>query len=122
MPKTRRPSRPTAGKPLTLRFGGLVQAHRRRRGMTQEELAEKAGVSKDLIAKVETGLTGARYQNIQAIADALSVDAAELFTGELPNGSLMRPEMAELFVTLAKLSEADFAWVKGVIEAALRNK
>lgn len=122
MPKSRKPSRPTAGKPLTIRFGGLVRAHRNRLDITQEELADRAGVSKDLIAKIETGVTGARFQNIQAISDALSVDPAELFSGELSHGSLMRPEVAELFVRLANLSDDEFIGIKAVIDAALKMK
>jgi transcriptional regulator with XRE-family HTH domain len=116
------PPRPTAGKPLTVRFGGLVRLHRDRLEITQMELAERAGVSKDLIAKIESGATGARFQNIQSIADALGVDPAELFSAELPRGSLMSPQLAQLFGRLAKLSDSDFAWIKGVIDAALRPR
>jgi transcriptional regulator with XRE-family HTH domain len=46
---------------LRKRFGRLLAAHRRRRGFTQEALAEAADVSPDTIAKIEIGATGARF-------------------------------------------------------------
>jgi transcriptional regulator with XRE-family HTH domain len=65
---------------LRKRFGELLAAHRRRRGMTQEDLAEAAGLSVDMISKIEVGATGARFPSIERLAKAGQVDPAELFT------------------------------------------
>lgn len=107
---------------LRKRFGSLVAVHRRRIGLTQEVLAEKAGISVDMISKIETGATGARFPVIERLADALGVDPAELFTSEIPGGAINRGPLVDLTTQLAGLSEIDLRWISGVIEAALRSR
>lgn len=65
---------------LRKRFGGLVVAHRRRRGMTQQQLADAARLSPTMIGRIEAGTTGARFPSIERIAKALDVDPAQLFS------------------------------------------
>lgn len=67
---------------LHRRFGHLVATHRKRRGWTQVQLAEAIGMSVDMVAKMEVGVTGARFPTIEKLAVALEVDPAELFTTE----------------------------------------
>ncbi len=107
---------------LRKRFGRLVSAHRRRIGLTQEALAEKAGVSVDMISKIETGATGARFPVIERLSGALSVDPAELFTTEVPGGAINRGALTDLTTQLAGLSPTELRWITGVIEAALRSR
>jgi transcriptional regulator with XRE-family HTH domain len=107
---------------LRKRFGALVAAHRRRLGITQEALAEKAGVSVDMISKIETGATGARFPVIERLAVSLGVDPAELFTTEIPSGAINRGPLVDLTTQLAGLSATDLRWITGVMEAALRNR
>lgn len=102
---------------LRKKFGHLVAAHRRRRGMTQEDLAKAAGLSPDMIGKIETGLSGARFPAIERIAAALDVDPAELFTTELPNGAIRRGVYNDISIHLAGLSDADLKKVLRVLEA-----
>ena len=104
---------------LRKRFGRLVAAHRKRRGLTQEELAEAADVSPDTIAKIEIGVTGARFPVIQRLADALEIDPAELFSTEIPSGALMRGKFAGLSMRLATLSESELDWVGRLLDVAL---
>jgi transcriptional regulator with XRE-family HTH domain len=107
---------------LRKRFGTLVAAHRRRIGSTQEALAEKAGVSVDMISKIETGATGARFPVIERLAEALGVDPAELFTTEIPGGAINRGPLTDLTMPLAGLPPGDLHWITGVVEAALRSR
>lgn len=107
---------------LRKRFGSLVAAHRRRVGITQEALAEKAGVSVDMISKIETGATGTRFPVIERLGNALGVDPAELFTTEIPTGAIKRGPLIHLTTQLAGLSDADLRWITGVVDAALRNR
>ena len=65
---------------LRKRFGRLLAAHRKRRALTQEALAEAAEVSPDTIAKIESGATGARFPVIERLTAVLEIDPAELFT------------------------------------------
>lgn len=107
---------------LRARFGSLLKAHRVRLGLTQEALAERAGISTDMISKIEGGASGARFGVITQLAKALGVDPAELFTPDLPHGQLQRSTLTEITSRLASLSEGDLKWLKGIFEAALRPK
>lgn len=107
---------------LRKRFGRLVMTHRKRAGFTQEELAEQAGISVDTVAKIEVGATGARFPMIEKIAGALQVDPAELFSAEVPSGTLQRGTLRELTIRLASLPDDQLRWIGGVIDAALKGK
>lgn len=55
-------------------FGNLLRTHRRLAGLTQEELAERAGVSARSISDLERGLKRAPYPNtVRRLADALDL-------------------------------------------------
>jgi transcriptional regulator with XRE-family HTH domain len=107
---------------LRARFGGLVKAHRGRLGLTQEALAERAGISTDMVSKIEGGASGARFGVITQLAEALGVDPAELFTPDLPNGQLQRSTLTEITIRLANLGDSELKWLKDILDAALRPK
>jgi transcriptional regulator with XRE-family HTH domain len=63
-------------------IGARLKAIRRERNLTQEMLAEAAGVSKDIIAKLEQGRRlSARTDTLIKLANALDVDLSD-FTGK----------------------------------------
>jgi transcriptional regulator with XRE-family HTH domain len=108
---------------LKKRFGTLVAAHRKRRGMTQQELADATtpNLSLNMIGRIETGKTGVSLATIVNLAKALGVNEAELFTAELPNSSLMTPQLSALTVRLSSLPEAQLEWLARLIDVALDN-
>jgi transcriptional regulator with XRE-family HTH domain len=55
---------------------------RRRRVLTLEELAEKAGVGRNTIWRLEHGLMGAQPRTIRKLAKALDVEPEELVKTE----------------------------------------
>lgn len=73
---------------LKKRFGEHVQAFRKRRGLTQEELAEAIDKSVDQISNIERGATSTRLDTALAIASALDVPLPQFFT--FPNESRTR--------------------------------
>lgn len=101
---------------LRKKFGQLVAAHRRRRGLTQQALAHAAKLSPDMIGKIEVGATGARFPAIERIAAALEVDPAELFTTEVHNGAFRNGLYSDITLHLVGLSEADLKKVLRVLE------
>lgn len=107
---------------LRKRFGRLVAVHRRTAGLTQDQLAAVASVSVDMISKIETGTTGARFPLIERLAEALGIDPAELFTTELPSAKSRNPVFTALTVRLAGLNDEDLIWINGVVEAALKQR
>jgi transcriptional regulator with XRE-family HTH domain len=54
---------------------------RRRRVLTLEELAEKAGVGRNTIWRLEHGVMGAQPRTIRKLAKALDVEPQDLVAG-----------------------------------------
>jgi DNA-binding Xre family transcriptional regulator len=52
------------------RIGALLQEARIQKGMTQEELAEKAGTTKSYISKIENNIKEVRFSTLQKIVEA----------------------------------------------------
>lgn len=66
------------------RFGRRLFVERRRLGITQQALADAAGLSLDCVHKLEKGARTARLDTVAKLADALGVDPAELVRGLRP--------------------------------------
>lgn len=69
----------TTEQKLMKSFGMRVAAVRKSRGFTQQELAERIGMSVVAIAYIETGKRWARLGTLTKIAQALQVDVSDLF-------------------------------------------
>ncbi|UWZ37979.1 helix-turn-helix transcriptional regulator [Dactylosporangium roseum] len=67
-----------------LSFGRRVRNLRQARGLSQEELAELAGVHRTYMSSLERGQRNVGLDNILAIAAALGVPAADLFAEDTP--------------------------------------
>jgi transcriptional regulator with XRE-family HTH domain len=63
---------------LRSQFGRRLALLRRQSGLTQEELAFEAKLSRDQISLMETGKSGASFDSLEALAAALSVEVWEL--------------------------------------------
>ena len=66
-----------------------MKRYRKLKGMTQEELAEKAGTSTNYIGTIETGKKFPSPQMIEKIAQALELDSPLLFQSEAAAPVLM---------------------------------
>ena len=63
-------------------IGSYIAQKRRTKNLTQEQLAEKLGVSNKTISKWENGKCMPDYSIIQKLCDALGVTLPELMDGE----------------------------------------
>lgn len=52
----------------------LIRFYRQKAGLTQQQLADKLGVSQQYIGNYESGKRQPKIQTLQKIADALDVD------------------------------------------------
>ena len=59
-----------------------LAAHRRRRGLTQRQLGELAGVAHTTVQRLESLSRGAYPQTMQKLATALGIAPEELLDGE----------------------------------------
>lgn len=60
-------------------LGLNIAYYRKRRGLTQEQLAEKAGIERSRVSKTEIAWTGTSLDVIFKIADALEIEPYKLF-------------------------------------------
>jgi transcriptional regulator with XRE-family HTH domain len=67
---------------LREKFGQRVRFMRSKRGLTQEQLAERAGISVDFLSLIERGKSSPSFENLDELADALEMSVAELFSFE----------------------------------------
>jgi transcriptional regulator with XRE-family HTH domain len=78
-------------------FAGRLRELREQAGLTQEQLAERAGVKRDAVARWERGVREPSWSNVLALCQALSC-SCEAFTqepAERPEPSRGRPPKAK---------------------------
>lgn len=61
------------------RFGFAVKVRREELGLTQEDLAHKAGIHRTYLSDIERGSRNLSLFNIERVAAALSLPISELF-------------------------------------------
>ncbi|MEF8799179.1 MAG: helix-turn-helix transcriptional regulator [Candidatus Bipolaricaulota bacterium] len=59
-------------------LGNRISSIRKKHGMTQKELAEKADLGRVTVSRLENGEQSPRYQTLENIADALEIDIFRL--------------------------------------------
>lgn len=68
-------------EPILLMFADSVQKHRKAQHLSQEELAELAGVHRTYIGMIERAEKNITLCNIEKIANALKVSIPDLLSG-----------------------------------------
>ncbi len=64
---------------IRVRFGRRVREIRQERGLSQEELAFKAGLHRTYVSSAERGQRNVGLVNIERLAQALDIDICDLF-------------------------------------------
>ena len=84
-----------------MKFSEKVRKLRIRKGLSQEELAEKLDVSRQTVSKWEKGLSVPDADLLVKLADVLEVSVAELLGGNIPNSE----DTNELAEQLSRINE-----------------
>ncbi len=66
---------------LQRQLGRGLRAHRKARGLSQEEFADVAGVHRTFIGGLERGERNVTLQTVERLADRLHVDPMDLLSG-----------------------------------------
>jgi len=66
-------------KEILVKFEEKVRSERTRKGLSQEELAAKAGVHRTYIGMIERGEKNITLGNIEKISQALNIKVKDLF-------------------------------------------
>lgn len=61
------------------RFGAALRAARTRKQLTQEQLAERSGLTAKSVGQIERGVGNPRLDSIARLAEALQIAASDLF-------------------------------------------
>ncbi len=72
-------------------FSERLQALRKTKGLTQEGLGERVGVSRQAVQKWESGAANPDLDNLVALSDCLGVSLDYLLKGEEPSAPQARP-------------------------------
>jgi transcriptional regulator with XRE-family HTH domain len=59
-------------------LGTRIRTRRLHKGLTQEQLAERAGIDRSTIQRIEGGLNDPRHSHLLRIANALDIPLADL--------------------------------------------
>jgi len=70
---------------LKQQFGKRLKALRRKRGMTQEQLADAVGLTVESISNIERGIHAPKFDNLEKLALILDVQVISLFEFDLIN-------------------------------------
>ena len=68
-------------------FGERIAAKRKEKGITQEALAEKLGISQESLCRMEKGLISPRFERLLDFSQALDCPIADLFAKPLGKNS-----------------------------------
>ena len=69
------------GDDIRIRFGQRLRELRQAKGLSQEELAFRAGLHRTYVSSAERGQRNVALVNIEKLARALGIDIADLFRG-----------------------------------------
>lgn len=95
-------------------MGHRLLARRKQLRLTQEEVAEKAGVNSQMISTAETGRKALRPQNIEKICSAL-----EISTDYLLRGVIGTSELDHLTQKLVELEPEEYRLLEDIIDSYL---
>lgn len=105
-------------------IGSLIKSKRLQLGWTQGELAKRAHVSQQLIAKLESG-AARESRKLPQIAAAFGLGVDEFLEGSLRSPRAVRESVTWPFdiaySRFASLTDREKTKVEGVVEAAIRE-
>ena len=99
--------------------GERIKEVRLKAGFTQQELAQKAGVSNVYLGEIERGLKMPSLKSFVNIIQALDVSADYIFRGELNSGKTY--VFDELIEKLQALTPAQRKIASDILDGYLRN-
>lgn len=104
-----------------------VRRIRRERGLSQQELADKAGIGQDSISAIETGKHEPHPRTLRKLANALGVEVADFFREPALAGKAEAPEAgrpkvaASLSLREASAARPEFSELPGLMAARERR-
>lgn len=101
----------------------MVRHQRKQRGWSQDELAERARRSVEMINRVERGRTAPSLETLERLASAFEVPVRDMF--QIGNHAVVAGRddaLVRLIGRVSGLSSEDLAWVDELVRVALARK
>jgi len=105
-------------------FAQRLKALRVQKNLSQQELAEKAGLSNILVSRYERGVSRPAADKLKQIADTLEVSTDYLLEGKEEGGTRVRfgdRKVLDLFQQIEQLPDSEKKFVIQVLDALLTN-
>lgn len=107
---------------ITRSVGRRLRAARERAGITQAELAERAGLQAESISRIETGQRALSLGNLGRLATALEVGLGDLIDeGRAEPMPRLSAEETKVLEMWRGLGERDRGLVMSLVKAAARS-
>lgn len=108
---------------LREQVGALIRHHRDRAGLTQADLAEKAGVASETVSRIERGSLAPGFDTLGDFAAALNVDVRDFFeiADQAARDGRDDP-LANLVLKLAFFDASELQWADELLTLALAKK
>ena len=102
------------------KFGERIRYFRNKNNMTQQELADKTGVTREFISLLESGATNTSLEILVDIANTLSVSTDDLLSDSLESpSSPSLSKMQEILLDCNKKEEAVILRTAGELKKIL---
>lgn len=101
-------------KDIKVLFGRRIKELRKNRGLSQEELAERADMSSKYISRIEMGQSFPSIETLAKLANALNVELKDFF--EFAHKTPSQKELKEILNSLLK--ETDEEKVRLIVKVA----
>jgi transcriptional regulator with XRE-family HTH domain len=107
-------------------FSNRLKQLRKEKKFTQDELADKIGVTRGQIGKYETGMSFPSLEALKSLAELLEVPVSYLLeekTGDLASVPIKDKELLEAFIEVDKMPVEEKNLIKALIDLAVtKNK
>ncbi len=100
-------------------FGGNLRQYRKAAGLNQDEFAEAIGLSREMVSRMERGVTAPAFDTIETIAETLGVAEVAFFGPAITTapvgerGKLLQ----KINLYTSKMNEKDLARLIALMEA-----
>lgn len=102
-------------------FGRRVRAIRKKRSLTQEDLAKAAGMDAKHIGAIERGVKTSSFEAVGRLSAALGVQYYELFLPEHRASEDVEKEIADLLHGVKPIDDSNIAEFLRGLRSALRK-
>ncbi|MEP6342230.1 MAG: helix-turn-helix transcriptional regulator [Maricaulaceae bacterium] len=102
-------------------FGAQIRIHRTRMNLTQTQLANRIGLSEEMIGKMERGTAGASFKTIERLCGVFDVPPNSFFPAQGLSHSDEKSVLGDMLVQLSKLNEAELKWAQRLLNEALKH-